>query len=37
MFRLTEYMHQLVKPTPVRKRRPGAVKAGYDLEFDAAL
>lgn len=26
MFRLTEYMHQLVKPTPVRKRRPGPVK-----------
>ena len=26
MFRLTEYMHQLVTPTPVRKRRPGPVK-----------
>ncbi|WP_282152359.1 heme d1 biosynthesis radical SAM protein NirJ [Ruegeria atlantica] len=26
MFRLTEYMHQLVKPTTVRKRRPGPVK-----------
>ncbi|MDA7964468.1 radical SAM protein, partial [Ruegeria sp.] len=26
MFRLTEYMHQLVNPTPVRKRRPGPVK-----------
>ena len=26
MFRLTEYMHQLVTPTPVRKRASGAVK-----------
>ena len=26
MFRLTEYMHQLVAPTPARKRRSGPVK-----------
>ncbi|TMV03346.1 heme d1 biosynthesis radical SAM protein NirJ [Ruegeria sediminis] len=26
MFRLTEYMHQLVEPTPVRKRGKGPVK-----------
>lgn len=26
MFRLSEYMQQLVKPTPVRARRPGPVK-----------
>ena len=26
MFRLTEYIHQLVAPTPPRKRRPGPVK-----------
>ncbi len=26
MFRMTEYMHQLVHPTPVRKRGTGAVK-----------
>jgi len=26
MFRLSEYMHQLVKPTPVPQRRPGAIK-----------
>ncbi|WP_171177166.1 heme d1 biosynthesis radical SAM protein NirJ [Ruegeria sp. HKCCD8929] len=26
MFRLSEYMKQLVAPTPVRKRRPGPVK-----------
>ena len=27
MFRLTQYMHQLVRPTPVvRRGRPGSVK-----------
>ncbi|MCE8536903.1 heme d1 biosynthesis radical SAM protein NirJ [Ruegeria pomeroyi] len=26
MFRLTEYMHQLIARTPVRQRRPGPVK-----------